>query len=328
MDNYKKQQYQDVLRQFAQEGNRFAMIPRLTAFGKAAGLSAEEIIEDARALGVKDRDADIRRMWMGARVERAETFAGARTWPVKGPVKRVLRRYAPFVDELVAQSKEAPHGVLMALSPVDVQSLSPQGAAKALLEAMFAPEELILVGTMRFGVRECQLRRRDDWLKDPRLLDYQQVKINPFTGRLEAGGKHGQTRLGNKCIASYRYVLLEFDNLSLDAQEKFWCSVIRQKVLPVVAIVYSAKKSFHGLVAVGAQNFDAWKRASERLQELFCSATDPSRHADTNALTNPGVGMRLAGAMRREGKEGKGLQNVGQQVLHYLNPSLAPHTHF
>ena len=60
--------YREALAAFAAPGGRWANKGALTYWGKAAGLSADDLIADARAAGVTDRDADIRRGWEDARV--------------------------------------------------------------------------------------------------------------------------------------------------------------------------------------------------------------------------------------------------------------------
>ena len=61
--------YKEALSKFSQPGNRFAMLPELTALGKIAGLTAEDIVADARHVGVANRDRDIRRMFDGSTVK-------------------------------------------------------------------------------------------------------------------------------------------------------------------------------------------------------------------------------------------------------------------
>ena len=62
-----RREYEAALGAFATPGNRWTAKGRLTYWGKAAGMSADEIISDARAAGVTDRDADIRRGWNDAK---------------------------------------------------------------------------------------------------------------------------------------------------------------------------------------------------------------------------------------------------------------------
>ena len=61
-----RREYEAALADFSQPGGRWNAKGRLTYWGKAAGMSADEIISDAWAAGVRDRDADIRRGWNDA----------------------------------------------------------------------------------------------------------------------------------------------------------------------------------------------------------------------------------------------------------------------
>ena len=59
--------YREALALFAAPGGRWANKGALTYWGRAAGLTADDLIADAHAAGVADRDADIRRGWEDAR---------------------------------------------------------------------------------------------------------------------------------------------------------------------------------------------------------------------------------------------------------------------
>ena len=81
-----RREYEAALADFSQPGKRWNAKGRLTYWGKAAGLTAEEIISDARAAGVTDRDADIRRGWNDAKPKGDRPHGDWRRYaPVKPP---------------------------------------------------------------------------------------------------------------------------------------------------------------------------------------------------------------------------------------------------
>jgi len=293
--------YETALDAFAQSGNRYAKIPELTACGKAAGLTAEEIIEDARAHGVTDRDGDIRRMYNGSTVTpNASRTAYARFGGRSRKPKPPERKTSPNeVRDMIAWGQAVGTSAdLMAMSPTPTADLRGIDAARAQIAAMFAPDDLILVGTMKHGVDERNLRRASEWLADPNLTAWEQVKINPFTGEQAEGGSKGLTRIGEKCLARYPLMLLEFDELPLADQVRFWAGMVFHE-MPVVAVIYSGGKSLHGLIRVGAADERTWCARRDHAKALYCADPDPAYRADGQAL-RPAAGVRLAGAVRQD----------------------------
>ena len=284
---------------FSQPGSRFAMLPELTASGKAAGLSAETIIADARRLGVIDRDADIRRMFDGSTAKRQ---VGG--WLIRRPfIRRSLP--APAVtypsevrSRIACGIKYDSFDALTRLSPVNVAGLGDRDAARAQLNAMFRPGDLILVGTMKHGVGERNLRSAREWMVDDGLLGWEQVKVNPFTGGAAPGGKRGTTRIGEKCLARHSLMMMEFDALPLADQCRFWAGMILRR-MPVVAVVYSGGKSLHGLIRVGAASERVWWDRCAQAKALYCSDPDAKYRADGQSM-RPAVAVRLAGAVRHD----------------------------
>ena len=302
-------QYEAALSEFAQSGNRYALIPTLTARGKAAGLTADDIIADARQAGVCNRDADIRRMYNGSTANTCRRSMAGRY--VK-PRKPEIKTYPDEVRNLIAWGQPIFQSAdLMAASPVPTADLRGVDAARAMLTAMFKPDDLILIGTMKRGVDACNLRPMSEWLTDSRLINFEQVKINPFTGKEEIGSNGTQSRLLEKCVARFPLMLLEFDGLPLQDQCRFWAGMIERE-MPIVSIVYSGGKSLHGVLRVGAANASIWAERCEQAKALFCADPDEKYRADIQAM-RPAVAVRLAGSIRQDTKR--------EQRLLYLDPT-------
>ena len=294
-----QQRYEAVLSAFAQAGNRYALIPELTAKGKAAGLTADDIIADARQNGVCNRDADIRRMFNGSTITANNRRRGYAPMKRMKPHKPKIKTYPDEVRERIAWGASfARSADLMAASPIPTADLKGAAAARAMLDVMFKPDDLILVGTMKNGCSERNLRPVRDWLDDPHLMDYEQVKINPFTGNEADGGKNGKTRIGEKCVARYNLLLLEFDGLLLEDQCRFWAGMFERN-MPVLAVVYSGGKSLHGLLRIGAANERIWFDRCNQAKALYCADPDERYRADIQAM-RPAVAVRLAGAIRKD----------------------------
>jgi hypothetical protein len=199
----------------------------------------------------------------------------------------------------------------MAASPVPTADLKGIDAARAMLTAMFKPDDLILIGTMKHGINACNLRPMKAWLTDSRLTEFEQVKINPFTGKEEIGANGKKSRLLEKCVARFPLMLLEFDGLPLQDQCRFWAGMIERN-MPVVAIVYSGGKSLHGVLRVGAASREIWWQRCEQAKALYCADPDERYRADIQAM-RPAVAVRLAGSIRHEKKR--------EQRLLYLDPT-------
>ena len=139
--------YKDALAAYAVPGGRWANKGALTYWGKAAGLSAEDIIADVRAAGVTDRDRDIRCGWTDAR---PKFINGERTADYTPPRARKVEppRHAGHVRNLIGDIETA-----AAEGCADwVRELSPcwnfigrtdREQSAMWFKAMFAPNEKI-----------------------------------------------------------------------------------------------------------------------------------------------------------------------------------------
>ena len=304
------QDYKDALANFSQKGQRFANIPDLTREGYKIGLTAEDIIEDAHNVGVFDRNGEIRRGWKywKERIPHVSMYTNRSTTPTSTR-KTESNAHPTFVRDIIGDTTERTLEDLIALSPVNITTMTERETTTAQLSAMFNPDELICMGTMNKGVSRRDLNPLKAWMTDTRLFRCEQVKINPFTGKEEDGGS-GKTLLGNKCIAHHRHALLEFDALPIEKQACFWCEVIERELLHVVTIIHSGNKSLHGLIRLNALDRPQWDKHISKMKDYFCSAGEKTYQADIQALKNPSCAIRLAGVTRSNG--------IKQRLL-YLN---------
>ncbi|MCK5680566.1 hypothetical protein KAI46_07130 [bacterium] len=127
---------------------------------------------------------------------------------------------------------------------------------------------------------------------------------NPLTGEkgLTRDGK--PTLRGDSCIKSFRYAVVEFDNISREEQFAFWWGVN----LPVAALIDSGNKSIHGWVKIdGIDDTETWTEQVE--QELFKNLLVPL--GVDGACKNEARLSRLPGHQRNNGR---------RQRLLYLAP--------
>jgi len=294
--------YQDTLSAFAVPGNRYNGVTALSYSAACLGMSAEQVIEDAHAAGVTDRDSDIRRG-----IATAAAKVGARSSTGYTRQRHEERQTFPgYVRGLISDGgNAADFDVLRALSPINLSNLiSPQAQTAAFLAGLHAPDALLYIfdnGQHRRGEIGRNILTRDGWLERLRRtgsLGGDCIYKNPLTGRqgTTTDGKPSFTSL--YCIASYRYALVEFDALPLAEQCAFWLGWLRRPNLAsqLAALTFSGKKSVHGLIKTGADAITAPKIERD-LRDLLCSAPDEHYRADPATL-KPHGGTRLAGAIR------------------------------
>lgn len=312
------QEYRAALADFSTPGERWNAKGRLTYWGKAAGLTADEIVADARAAGVNDRDADIRRGWNDAKPKGDRPLGG---WRRDKP--RARPRPAPthprFVGDLVAAGGgEAASADILALSPLAVPT-GGAGQTAAFLRALFAPADFLHIfrdDSPTRGVRGQSLMPCRDWLATAErggAMPGDLIVPNPFTGETGETADGKPSLIAQSCIARYPFLVVEFDSMPLKRQAAFWRGLLTASPLAphVAALTYSGGKSIHGVLHVGCRTLAEWNAARGRVRGLLAASPDPSLRADEQAM-RPRTGTRLPG-VRRFG-------NGRAQGLLYLNP--------
>jgi len=313
-----KTRYQEALSAFTVPGNRWSGVLALTYWATAIGLSPEAVLNDAHAAGVLDRDGDIRRGMASAELKIVSLNA-KRPMPSRTPFLAAAaakpRNETPAsisgrVSELIDVGKDVRTlEALRVLSPTaicpDRDPLARRVQCEMQLLAYFAPTEIIHVfrpDRPSVGERGKNLRSLGPWLTDPSGthpdLVGEIVRPNPFTGSQGTTKDGKASYIAQDCLAAYRHMVFEFDNLALDDQCRFWAGFVRKSTLPLVSLVYSGNKSIHGIVRVDASDVGTWKSYRERILRLFASDRDKRRQLDPQAL-HPLTGTRLAGVCRR-----------------------------
>lgn len=150
---------------------------------------------------------------------------------------------------------------------------------------------------------------RDEWLEYLKTAETPQSAAGAYI-RINPVSESGTGASGSFCdedIATFRFMLLESDCLSLDVQ----CAFFARLPLPVVAIISSGGKSAHAWIKIESRlnnTSDYRELAKHILARLASSGFDTSH-------VNPSRMSRLPGAARHIGG-----RNDNRQRLLYLNP--------
>lgn len=312
--------YETALAAFAAPGARWANKGSLTYWGKAAGLTAEEIIGDARAAGVTDRDADIRRGWNDARPQGNRPQGG---W--RGAMRTARPKPPPtfprYVRGMVAAGGDKANlDDILALSPYYwPTSADPRLATTVVfMQALFASKDLLYVfrdDMPTAGKPGENIRPAAEWanrVKQYGSLPGDLVVPNPFTGERAKTADGKQSFISQSCLAAFPFMVLEFDEMPLARQCAFWRAfILTSNLAPaLVALTFSGNRSIHGLVHVGCTALADWQAVQKRMRGLFASDPDETMRADVQAM-RPRTGTRIPGVRR--------LSNGNQQRLLYLN---------
>lgn len=318
-----RREYEAALADFSQPGNRWTAKGRLTYWGKAAGMSADEIISDARAAGVTDRDADIRRGWNDAKPKGRNPKDDWRQNDWRNYATRTKPKPTPtfprYVRDMVtAGGGEATSADLLALSPFAVPT-DAGAQTSAFLRSLFAPADVLHVfrddaptaGKPGLNLMPCR-----DWLAMPErgeAMHGDLIVPNPFTGKESDTTDGRKSFIAQSCLARFPFAVVEFDSMPLKAQAAFWRGLLSTSPLApkVAAITYSGGKSLHGLLHIGCRTLAKWQTVREQLRGLLAADSDPAFRADEQAM-RPRTGTRLPGARR--------FDNGRRQALLYLNP--------
>lgn len=137
------------------------------------------------------------------------------------------------------------------------------------------------------------------------------IRFNPLDGK---GVK-------NENVTSYRYALIESDNMDIEQQ----LALIKELQLPCKAIVSSAGKSIHAIVHVGANSYPEYQKKVEYIYQV-CEANG---FALDKANKNPSRLSRLPGAERNGKKQfiietntGKGSFEEWQDWIEDINDDM------
>ena len=338
-------EYESILADFAIPGRRWQNLFRLTYWGKAAGLIADDIIDDAHGVCVTDRDADIRWSWDRAS---PKDYRPQSNWRYRSP--RMTKPKSPplcphYVRNLIGDIQAAQNTTVEAVRDLSPFSIPTDGRAQtvAFLHLIFDPNWLLYAfhpkpkpptptdyPPTETGINGHNFMSCRDWvarIKSGGTIPGQVIVPNPFTGEAQettnGKGEKVKSCVLQSCLARFPFIVVEFDAMSLPLQFAFWHGMLSRSPLSpsVAAITYSGGKSLHGLLHAGCDTLAEWQTVKSKLCRLL--ATDTEQHTDPNGkivspyradeqAMCPRQGTRLPGVRR--------LSNGNLQSLLYLNP--------
>ena len=269
--------------------------------GILAGVSPEQVHRDLRS--------NVR----GTRkVPDREIAAAVRKAAGEGARRSYVPRYATIVcsdarQRIVASGKGISEADIWERSPVRID-WPPEEDAWRMVENLFAPDEYYFIGTDQTpGAMGESIRQASQWCRYFRCIGwspYPKIVPNPLTGN------PGRTKDGklsyraDACVADFRYIVCEFDNIPLSDQLAFWFAA----KLPVAALIHSGNKSLHAWVRVDCQDAREWEEDVE--SKLFPMVLVPL--GMDSACKNESRLSRMPGHIRHDTK-------LAQKLL-YLAP--------
>ncbi len=296
--------YRLALSAFTQPGGRWNNKGALTYWGKAAGLSADDIISDARAAGVHDRDGDIRKGWADAEPKFINGTANANFTPRAAKPK--LQTFPHRVRSIIHAGRDVTTlDGLAAMSAYDFRVYGNRECRTHLHIKWLFPDDAAFAYIFRKtetaatpGVLGKSVMRVRDWFHAEPWNAGEQIVPNPFTGEYGTTANGTPSLIAQSCLAAFPHMLMEFDDLPIAEQCRFWAGFIRTVKLPLVCLTHSGGKSIHGCIKVNAANLPTWNAIRERMLAMFAADNDPAFRVDAQAMM-PRQGMRLAGAVRQ-----------------------------
>lgn len=193
------------------------------------------------------------RHWGGARWRTVPTTARAAS---AAPAVDAAR----FMERMLAKGAGVAEVDLWEASPVRLDTPPGPEDAVRLLEALYAPGDILFLGD-RYGRA---VKTAAGWIADFRAGKPvpPHAMPNPVSG-IPARTKDGRPSYrADACVQSFRYAVAEFDGLGRDEQLAFWWAVD----LPVAALIDSGGKSLHAWIRVdGVGTAAQWTDTVEEL---------------------------------------------------------------
>jgi hypothetical protein len=212
--------------------------------------------------------------------------------------KPIIKDSKATLQRILEQSNISEEVDLWEKSPIRI-GWPPEDDPINFLLVMFEPSDLLFIGErLEPGIIGQNIRTAAAWIKffqsGGKTAPF--IIINPFTGKpAPKKGGDGETFRGDNNINSFRYCLVEFDNLNREEQIRFWTAA----KLPIMALMDSGGKSIHGWIKLtNINSISDWQREIKQKlydQYLIPLGVDP-------ACSNPARLSRLPGHLRDTGK--------------------------
>ena len=320
---FKEQKYKEFINLIQSgfyEGNRDNSLMKIVWAGALAGLS-EAQIEAELSSCAPDMAAAISRAARkvfsqyvsksnGTYVPH-QTSLGETLSPQRKAEKRCVSKESgiwfksrKFMARATDSQGENPpdEAALLALSPVKID-WSPEQDATELLKRLYKPDDILFIGEQYSKT----VKSVAAWLNLYPSV-FQHIIPNPLTGITGLTKEGKESFRADSCVASFRFSVVEFDNMPKGSQVAFWLYMLNHG-LPVAALIDSGGKSIHGWIAVNCSDREEWENEVEN--KLFKFILVPC--GVDGACKNEARLSRLPGHYRSE-------KSKWQRLL-YLNPN-------
>ena len=297
-----KEKFFDRLRTLPPTGSGFhTALMSCVNYGILAGLSEHQIfalikvsIPSGGARKVQDREISDAIKKAAADIP---TYTGNRRTEYVAPPPKPISNGQATRQRMIEASAISDEADLWESSPKRID-WEPAEDTLHFFERMYHPDDLIFIGDRyEAGVIGKTIRTAKDWIEYFRHggQSAPHICINPLSGEL-APTKSGDnmTYRGDLCVKTFKYCLVEFDDLTREDQIRFWTSPAAQK-LPIACLVDSGGKSIHAWLRLsGVRSMDDWvKKIKSKLYDQFLIPLGVDA-----ACSNPARLSRLPGHLR------------------------------
>lgn len=284
------------------------LLPRAACLAVKMGMGEDVFIDVVRNVAPDMGGADVRRSYRTA-ARKIQPGDSSITWAARrnGNAANPPRMFPNYVRHLINAGRDVETVDALAAMSAEPIADSQQAQLVAHVRRLF-PSGRDVAYIFRKGANGAtpgvlgrSLMSIADWLRDgnpnPPMNAGELIVPNPFTGALGETADGKQSYIAQSCLAAFPHVVIEFDELPLPDQCRFWAGFIRESKLPLVALVHSGGKSIHGCVHVGCADVLTWYAKRAQLVALFAADDNHAFRADVQAM-RPRTGMRLAGVTR------------------------------
>jgi hypothetical protein len=251
--------YQDELNSIPPSGGGGCHVAllRIANYGRIAGLTPEQVAEDLRSCVHGSR-----------RIPQGEIIAAVRkAFSSTAPLPR-LKPPQPtidgpkFLDQLLKLGAGATEADFWEASPVRIDWEFQQDAIE-ILRRLYRPDEFLFLGS-RFDSGPGCVLTASEWLQNfyAGQIIPEHVAPNPLSGKKGLTKDDKPSWRADACVASFRFAVIEFDQMARDQQIWFWMAAIK-KEFPVSAVIDSGNKSLHGWVRVDSKDVNEWTEKIE-----------------------------------------------------------------
>jgi hypothetical protein len=284
--------------------------------GVMAGISAGQLFEDIkRAIPKGTRVVPDREIEAAVQKASREVQVVLQAERRERDYMTITKKAKPEFDgkhmrhKLIEQSKGAQEVDLWELSPVRLDSETGAWESVLFLESMYSTEDVVFIGDT-YDKETFTVADHIDFIKSG-VPTKPQIIMNPLYPEPRATKDGNMSKRCDASVCDYRFMLIEFDDISKGDQIAFWYSMIVRQKMRIACLIDTGGKSIHAWVNVGLKSIEQWEEIV--VNQFYGDETGwlTLLGAD-RACKNPSRLSRLPGHFRQEKQQ--------WQRLLYLNP--------